>query len=235
MSKTVSKVTAESVNAAHRMAKQCAETAIDHAVTCGKLLAQRKASMAHGEFTAWVEQWCEFSDRQARRYMEVAAKTDTRVRFESMRQALGYDKPPAAKPAPRKEEVAPVVVAKPAEKVEIVATFPAVPPAEPEPEDDWSPDELAKAEAIEREYDAAMAKVMDSDDKLAAAHAEIKRQAAEIAILKLARDGYMNGKTEMTRLLDAALRKVDRLEKKLKAADNELEALRERVAIMESA
>lgn len=105
----------------------------------------------------------------------------------------------------------------------------------PDADDEWTPDEIAKAEAIDREYSDSIDKVMESDDKLAAAHAEIKRQAAEIAILKLARDGYMNGKTEMTRLLDAAQRKVDRLEKKLKAADNELEALRERVAIMESA
>lgn len=108
-------------------------------------------------------------------------------------------------------------------------------PAASDVDDEFTPDEIAKAEAIEREYEAAMAKVMDSDDKLAAAHTEIKRQAAEIAVLKLARDGFMNGKAAITRLLGQEQRKVERLEKKLKAADVELESLRERVAIMGAA
>lgn len=231
MSKAVSKVTADSVNAAHRLAKQCADTAIEHAMTCGKLLALKKDAMGHGEFTAWVKQWCEFSDRQARRYMEVAAKTDTRVRFESMRQALGYDKPPAAKSPPRKEETpAPTPANAPEPAAPEVIMSPAA-----TPEGEWDAEEDAALEAAEAEYARSMDKVMQADDRLAAAHAEIKRQAAEIASLKLARDGFMNGKAAITRLLGQEQRKVERLEKKLKAADAELEALRERVAIMGAA
>lgn len=242
MSKTVSKVTASAINEAHRLAKECAETAVQHAIRCGQLLTQKKAELDHGEFKSWVTSRCEVPYSTAALYMKASRQIESGKPVDALRALYpsGQKTPNSPGETPSKNLTVrlldpPPAIEKPAEKVEVVATFPAVPPAEPEPEDDWSPDELAKAEAIEREYDAAMAKVMDSDDKLAAAHAEIKRQAAEIAILKLARDGYMNGKTEMTRLLDAALRKVDRLEKKLKAADNELEALRERVAIMESA
>jgi len=100
---------------------------------------------------------------------------------------------------------------------------------------EWEADEDAKLEAAEREATASIEKVMKADDKLAAAHAEIKRQAAEIGVLKLARDGYMNGKTVVTKLLKAEQRKVEKLERLLKQAEGEVEKLRERISIMEAA
>lgn len=92
-----------------------------------------------------------------------------------------------------------------------------------EPEDGRNPDEdeVAKAEAMEKEYTASIEKVMAADDRLAAAHAEIKRQAAEIAALKIARDGFMNGKAEMTRLLKKEQAKNQRLTQKLKGEGHE--------------
>jgi signal transduction histidine kinase len=86
---------------------------------------------------------------------------------------------------------------------------------------------------FEREYSAAIDKVMGADDKLAAAHDEIKRQAAEIQTLKYSRDGFMNGKTEIVRLLKAEQRKTDRFLKRIESLENENEGLRERIAIME--
>ena len=61
-------------------------------------------------------------------------------------------------------------------------------------EEEWSPpeNEEARLAAIEREYNASIDKVMSADDKLAAAHKEIKRPAAEIASHKISRDGYQN-------------------------------------------
>jgi transposase len=81
----------------------------------------------------------------------------------------------------------------------------------------WEPDadEEALAEQFEKNYAASLDKIMGSDDKLAAAHAEIKRQAAEIAALTLSRDGYMNGRSEMMRLLKKVQSKNLRLEKEL--------------------
>lgn len=95
--------------------------------------------------------------------------------------------------------------------------------AEPEPpppefSEDWQPDPswAEQEEAAHQEYLAAIAKVMDADDKLAAAHDVIKRQAAEIASLKISRDGFMNGKGVVLNMLKAEQRKVTRLEAALK-------------------
>ena len=101
---------------------------------------------------------------------------------------------------------------------------------------DISDDEEDAALALaERELAESTDKWLRADDKLAAAQAEIKRQAAEIAVLKLSRDGYMNGKQAVTKMLQAEQRKVAALEKKLKAAESDNETLRERIAVMEAA
>lgn len=65
----------------------------------------------------------------------------------------------------------------------------------PEPDiTDWEPeeDEEANLAQAEKDYAASIDKVMAADDRLAAAHAEIKRQAAEIAGLKGSRNQYQN-------------------------------------------
>ena len=90
--------------------------------------------------------------------------------------------------------------------------------AEPEaPPDKWEPDadEEAMAEQFEKNYAASLDKIMGANDKLAAAHAEIKRQAAEIAQLTMSRDGYMNGRSEMLKLLKKVQSKNLRLEKEI--------------------
>lgn len=82
-----------------------------------------------------------------------------------------------------------------------------------EPEED----EDAKLAQAEKEYTNSIDKVMAADDKLAAAHKEIKRQAAEIASLKLSRDGYQNRCTEVIERLKAAQRTIEKLERKVAA------------------
>lgn len=99
-------------------------------------------------------------------------------------------------------------------------TKPATPknaPAEPasEPLDDFGPDadELeaqAKAEAADAAW---LQKLMDSDDKLAAAHAEIKRLNAVIATLEVVRDGYMNGRNEAIKMVKRLQTRLDKLER----------------------
>lgn len=111
-------------------------------------------------------------------------------------------------------------------------------PAKPDLTDErWTPDEDEgeKIAAAEKEYAASIDKVMAADDRLAAAHAEIKRQSAEIAALKFSRDGYLNGKAGVTKLLKAEQRKSGSLLKQLDKARAELDGLRERVAVMEEA
>lgn len=128
-----------------------------------------------------------------------------------------------------------------AEQLAAAIAKPVKEPDEPErPEFDPSEDE--KIAAIEKEINASNDKILRADDITAAMHDEIKRQAADNAALKLARDGFMNGKTEITRLLRAEQRKTDKqsrriteLEKENTKLRNELELLRERVAVMDAA
>jgi ParB-like chromosome segregation protein Spo0J len=88
-------------------------------------------------------------------------------------------------------------------------------PTEVNLDEKWVPedDEDARIELMEKEYAASIDKVMEADDKLTAARDEIKRQAAEIAVLKLSRDGYMNERLEAIRLCKQLRRENDRLKK----------------------
>lgn len=84
----------ESINREHRLARESHEFTIQHAVRCGELLIQQKAALNHGEFKPWIAKNCEFSYRQAARYIQVKKKSVTHDTFDfsSINQALGYDK-----------------------------------------------------------------------------------------------------------------------------------------------
>lgn len=101
--------------------------------------------------------------------------------------------------------------------------------------DDIDDDEAAAQAAYEREIAASVDKVMQADDKLASAYAEIKRQAAFIVVLESVRDGLIGSKDAITKLLKAEQSKTARLQKKLDKAESEIEKMRERIAIMEVA
>lgn len=102
-----------------------------------------------------------------------------------------------------------------------------------EPDDPLRPDDVdedAALAAAEQEYMASAEKALGTG-----ALTEIKRLTAELAVVKLARDGFMNGKTAVTKLLKAEQRKSERLEKENTKLKTDLEAIRERIAIMEAA
>ena len=87
------------------------------------------------------------------------------------------------------------------------------------PEDDGPSAEELLANAYEEKADREfIEKLINSDDKLVTAHAEIKRLNHELSAVKASRDGYMNGKNEVLSLLKKANSKIDRLEKSSKAA-----------------
>ena len=96
-------------------------------------------------------------------------------------------------------------------------TKPVAPVAEPAaeaPQDDGpAEDEIAASQAAERADAEALQKLLNSDDKLAAAYAEIKRLNAELAVVKLARDGYMNKSNEQIKTIKRLQSKVDKLER----------------------
>jgi len=142
---------------------------------------------------------------------------------DSPRAATAKDRPEAS-PSERGSELgsapsskAPLDLPK-AEQLAAARAAPEIsrsaPPAKPDEE--WEPDadEVAQMRKEDEEYHASIAKVMAADDKLAAAHAEIKRQAAEIATLKLSRNGFQNQCADLTRRVKSLQRKLDKLEKR---------------------
>jgi hypothetical protein len=60
------------INHHHRLAFRQANDAVANAKAAGQLLLQVKASVPHGQWTAWVKANLEVSDRQAQRYIAVA-------------------------------------------------------------------------------------------------------------------------------------------------------------------
>lgn len=90
------------------------------------------------------------------------------------------------------------------------------PTSEPEPERD-GPDaaELAANEAAARADQEIMAKLLDSDDALATAHAEITRLNAVVAGLQQRVNGLLNEKAEAIRLAKREANKAARLQKEL--------------------
>lgn len=203
--------TAKEINEAHQFAREHIETAVEWAVKCGSLLARKKSDLKHGEFEDWVEQWCEFKPRAARKYMQIAAETKSQngiaVPFSSMQQALGYDKPKPATPNTTKGAVP-------------VAKAPSEPPAEAkpqpgvEPEPEWSAeDEATYMAEAQRDAQARIETAMAADDKLAAAFEQIREQQAEIVALKASRDHYQRQAGEAVRLVKARDRQIARMEK----------------------
>lgn len=220
MKKALPVPTADEINKAHEFARESAGMAVEWAVKCGLLLAAKKDELGRGNFDTWVEGSCNFGRSSAYAYMKVADKSSRGLDdLKSIQQALGYDKP---KPEPKPKELpqGAVPVVNPKGTGETGIDRPAAPisaePVDPdEPErPEWEPDEDAALEQAEKEYAASIDKVMEADDKLAAAHAEIKRQAAEIASLKLSRNGFQNQNAELIRKIKTLQRENDRLKRR---------------------
>ena len=63
-------------NASHRMARQYAAAAVEHALRAGRALAFAKQQVAHGEWAEWLAVHFEGSARTARRWMQAAAAAE---------------------------------------------------------------------------------------------------------------------------------------------------------------
>ena len=114
------------------------------------------------------------------------------------------------------EQASNVAKGKPAKAAKKDKPAPTVAPQDTPEDDGPSAEELAAhaaAEAADREL---VAKLLDSDEPLAALAEENKQLKAEIAQLKLARDGFMNRCNEAIALVKARDRQIAKLEKMLK-------------------
>jgi hypothetical protein len=249
-------ISAADINDAHQCAQESAANAVEHAIRCGQLLLAKQDQVGHGGFHAWIEANCDFALSTAKRYITAAKKKATGVAVPSLSgifpsgqpgaksksdspkgavsvlkpkgtEETGADRPaaPVSHPAPapkatQKQQSEPELLQKTAE----IAAAPTSDDDEPERPDDI--DEDAALAVAEADYLRRVDAVMQSDDKMAEAKAQLKQQAALIGTLETTRDGYMRGKDAVTKMLQAEQRKVAKLEKENKA-------LRERLAIVE--
>ena len=127
---------------------------------------------------------------------------------------IGLPKAAAIAKLPKEEQAA--AINKPAPKKPAPV---AEPYSEAPPDDDGpSEEELAINAAAEAADRALMATLLDSDAPMAALAEENKQLKAEIAQLKLARDGYMNRCNEAIALVKARDRQIAKLEKMMKVA-----------------
>jgi hypothetical protein len=253
---------AERINEQHRLAISHRDRAIEHALEAGRLLLMVKQRLARGEFMPWIELNCDFAYSTAARYMTAAERNSTGVEISSLSALFPSGHKPARQPAPAKDDPKPATTT-PAVRPRTTPQPTVVhddgpPPGVTEEDGIPSEDEIAALERAERESKERIDQIIASDDRLAAAAAEIKRQGAEIAGLKVSRDGFMNGKLAITELLKAEQRKAERqsklidhlrqeiekltaalpsdtspLQERIERLETENAALRERIAIME--
>ena len=60
------------INDAHWLVQDGMEDSMDHAVDAGQMLLKAKQAVKRGQWGAWVDGYCIFSDRTARKYMRLA-------------------------------------------------------------------------------------------------------------------------------------------------------------------
>lgn len=241
---------AKPINQAHERAKSSAQDAVQHAIECGNLLIATKKELEHGQFMPWCEKNLSFSLATANRYMQAAARKADAVAFSSLRSLFpsGAKKtvqiPHGVRNLPskslkslkttkkKKEKIDPEpIVEKPAKSIVAHVELPR--DDEPERPDDVDEDEalaLAEKDMFER-YE----KIAQSDDRLGEAMTQVKQQSKLIAVISLTRDGFMNGKEQITRLLKAEQNKNAKLQREIEKLKNEIESLKERIAIREEA
>ena len=252
--------TAKDINEVHKLAMASATKAVEYAIRCGEMLATRKKKLDHGEFMPWIEKNCDFSYKTAQRYMLAARESANGVSISAIRHLVPSGLPGAKKqekPDTTARSVKGAVMNPPESAAQGSEAGnrnmpsgvtpgqlrPAVPasvavivePNEDAPERPDDVDEDAALAAAEADLARRLEVVLKADDKLAAAHAQLKQQAALIGTLETTRDGYMRGKEAVTKMLQAEQRKTSKLEREIAKLREENEGLRERISVMEEA
>jgi Protein of unknown function (DUF3102) len=91
---------AGAIRDAHVAVGHAARNVLEHAMAAGDALHAAKKQVKHGQWLAWLKRQCDLSDRQAERYMTLAAArqeltaNSTRVSDLSLRGALQLLKSP---------------------------------------------------------------------------------------------------------------------------------------------
>lgn len=169
-------------------------------------LSQSGSACPVGKTNAELAQIAGVSERTIKQAKAIQTKAAPEVVEAVKRGEIGCEKAAAIAKLPKEEQAA--------------AIHKPTPKATPEetPEDDGpSAEEIAAQVAAEEADRALVAKLLDSNEPLAELAEENKQLKAEIAQLKLARDGYMNRCNEAIALVKSRDRQIAKLEKMLKA------------------
>lgn len=168
-------------------------------------LSQSGSACPVGKTNAELAQIAGVSERTIKQAKAIQTKAAPEVVEAVKRGEIGGEKAAAIAKLPKEEQAA--------------AIHKPTPKATPEetPEDDGpSAEEIAAQVAAEEADRALVAKLLDSNAPLAELAEENKQLKAEIAQLKLARDGYMNRCNEAIALVKSRDRQIAKLEKMLK-------------------
>jgi hypothetical protein len=77
---------AKQINAEHAACMLAAQDAVARAIGVGRLLAEAKGLVRHGEWSGWIEKHCAFGVRQAQKYSQAfhdRASIETQIRTPS--------------------------------------------------------------------------------------------------------------------------------------------------------
>jgi hypothetical protein len=93
---------ADKINEQHRLAQSVADTAVDHAIECGRLLLEQQRLLGYGNFGAWIKANCAFSLATAGNYVRVARNPNALGKSRAIRQLYpsGQKRARKALPAP---------------------------------------------------------------------------------------------------------------------------------------
>jgi hypothetical protein len=72
------------INREHQLARQHRDSAIEHAIRCGQMLADVKAGLPHGQFGKWIEAHCDFAYSTAARYLKASKQKSTGVEISTL-------------------------------------------------------------------------------------------------------------------------------------------------------
>lgn len=229
---------ADRILAEYRAAAESAETAIAHARRCGEFLLEARRECDRGAWESWVTENCaEISLRTARAYMRVARHPELEAATvgEAMLKLAAPRKSHNRQPLPFVRSRTPNLAKN--DQASDTCMAPGDAMAEPENAPDGAidgsepePGEAEYLSAVEAEHMAAVERILGG-----AGVAELDRLTAEVATLKASRDGFMNGKAQVERLLRAEQAKVRRLGVKLDVVRGEVEELRQKLEQHETA
>lgn len=195
----------EAINDAHQRVRENGRSMLQFAKQAGELLLQAKAQVKHGEFKAWIAEYCHCSYRQAAKYMQVAKCAD----LGTFDPAVGVDAFLDANATPRNEAPAPEACFLASGPAETPAKTPRA-PAAPTGADDSAGvvslraelhkvrEEAEEAEKFFDEREARlMAEIAELKEALKDARREIKRLQVIIEASPVARVAAMKGTTPL--------------------------------------